>query len=331
MIKRITLYDVAKAAGVSHQTVSRVINNYPHVAPHTRKRVLRAIQDLGYQPNRAAQVLNTQRSHILEVVTTNIYSSSAATITSISFTAKELGYQVTVAALPPDDLRSFIAGMSARLVDGLLVNCESIDIPDDELQTLTQGTPVVKLKGEPGPDLPLVGYDQAHGMRAAVQHLIECGHRQIAELHGPLDLYDARARHAAWQHTLTARGLQPGPSAGGDFSEKSGYDALCQLLDDGAPFSAVCAANDSMAQGALFALHERGLRVPHDVSLVGFDDVPAAAYYTVPLTTVRQDHALVGRLAVEYLVSLIEKPDTPVYQRVLLPELVVRHSTRRLE
>jgi len=179
-----------------------------------------------------------------------------------------------------------------------------------------------------GVSLPSVIYDQAKGARLATQHLIDLGHRQIAEITGPLLHYDAQGRHAGWIDALADNGLEQGPFVESDFTIEDGYRAMNQLLDEGGEFTAIFIGNDSMALGAQTALRQRGLRVPNDVSVVGFDDVPETAHLVPGLTTIRQDFQLLGQLAVEYIIDLIEKPDTPVYQRVLPPKLIVRESTR---
>lgn len=164
----------------------------------------------------------------------------------------------------------------------------------------------------------------------AVEHLIDLGHEHIAEIRGPLDVLDANMRHEAWLATLGEHGLRPGPSEVGNFRAAGGYAAMVRLLDRGERFTGVFAANDEMALGAIHALHERGLEVPQDVSVVGFDNVEQTPFFAPPLTTVFQDFHTMGELVIEYLVALIEKPSTPHYQRVLTPELIVRQSTCRV-
>jgi DNA-binding LacI/PurR family transcriptional regulator len=193
---------------------------------------------------------------------------------------------------------------------------------------LTDGVPFVQIGARLGAAIPSVIYDQAQGARLATQHLIDLGHRQIAEISGPLLNYDAHDRHAGWLKTLEDCGLTPGASVEGNFNIEGGYRAMSRLLDQGAEFTAVFIGNDSMAMGAHTALREQGLRVPDDVSIVSFDDIPEAAHFVPGLTTVQQDFDRMGRLATEFLVSLIKSPDTPVHQRVLQPKLVVRESTR---
>jgi DNA-binding LacI/PurR family transcriptional regulator len=173
-------------------------------------------------------------------------------------------------------------------------------------------------------------YDQRYGAQIATQHLIDLGHKQIAHLLGPHGNADAIARHDGWLGTVSRYNLKPGPVSGGNFTVPAGYEATCAILASGEPFTAIFAANDEMALGSMYALREQGLRVPDDVSIVGFDDTNFSPYIDPPLTTLRQDWQAMARLSTEYLIERIEKPDTPIYQRILMPEFVIRASTRRL-
>lgn len=195
---------------------------------------------------------------------------------------------------------------------------------------LTDGVPFVQVGAKLGANLPSVIYDQVQGGRLATQHLIDLGHRKIATITGPLLNYDAFGRQEGWTATLKDNGLELGPNVEGDFTIEGGYQAMNHLLDTGAEFTAVFVANDSMAFGAHTALREHGLRVPADISIIGFDDIPESAHFVPGLTTIRQDFHLLGRLAVEYVVSMIENPETPVHQRVLPPKLILRGSTRAI-
>ena len=328
--KRPTLRDVAREAGVSYQTVSRVINDNSHVSPITRTRVQRAIDTLGFRPNRAAQILQTERSHTIEVVL--FYSGFNLFLYEMARTSQQMGYHFVISAITEEEFISTLESASSRFVDGLiLVPMRFLDEDYAELKRLMDGTALVQIGARHGADIPSVIYDQVQGGRLATQHLIDLGHKHIAEISGPLSNYDGHDRHEGWLATLAENGFAPGPSIEGDFTIERGYQAMNQLLDSGAEFTGVFIANDSMAFGAHTALRERGLRVPDDVSIVGFDDIPEAAHFLPGLTTVRQDFQVLGRLAIEYLVSLIENPDTPIHQRVLQPKLVVRGSTRRFE
>jgi DNA-binding LacI/PurR family transcriptional regulator len=325
--RRPTLRDVAREAGVSYQTVSRVINNNANVSPATRSRVLKTIEALDYYPNRAAQILQTERSLTIEVVMP--YFGFNRVLYDMARTTHERGYHFVISAIDSDEFASTLESANSRFVDGLIL-IPLIPVVDDyeTLIKLTHGIPFVQIGATLGVNLPSVIYDQAKGARLATQHLIDLGHQQIAEISGPLPNYDARDRHEGWLTTLSDNGIEPGPSMESDFTIEGGYQAMSRLLDEGAMFTAVFVGNDSMALGALTALRQRGRHVPDDISVVGFDDVPESAHLVPGLTTVRQDFQLLGALAVEYIIELIEKPDTPIYQRVLPPKLVIRESTR---
>lgn len=327
--KRPTLRDVAREAEVSYQTVSRVINNDLHVATITRNRVLKAIEVLGYRPNRVAQIMQTERSHTLEVIM--FFSGFNRFLYEMARTAHDLGYHFVISTITDDEFADAVESAASRFIDGLIL-IPLIPVIDDyeELMRLTDGVPFVQIGARLGADIPSVIYDHAQGARLATQHLIDLGHREIAEISGPPLNFDAQGRHEGWLATLKDNGLTPGAMAVGDFTIEGGYQAMAQLLDGDNQFTAVFVGNDSMAMGAHTALRERGLRVPDDISLVSFDDIPEAAHFVPGLTTVRQDFYLLGRLATEYLVSLIEDPQSPVHQRVLQPKLVVRESTRPL-
>ncbi|MCA0455096.1 MAG: LacI family transcriptional regulator [Chloroflexi bacterium] len=327
--KRPTLRDVAREANVSYQTVSRVINDHVSVSPLTRTRVQKAIDTLGFRPNRAAQIMQTERSHTIEVIL--FYAGFNNFLYEMARASQRLGYHFSISAITEEEFIPTLESAASRFVDGLILLPLTRGIEDYETLTqLTDGTPFVQISGKTGSNLPSVMYDQMHGARLAAQHLIDLGHRQLAEISGPLDNYDGGDRHEGWVSTLKNYGLDTSLSVEGDFNIQSGYQAMNRLLDTGAHFTAVFVGNDSMAFGAHTALRERGLRVPEDVSIVGFDDIPEAAHFVPGLTTIRQDFELIGRLAVEFLVNMIENPGTPVHQRVLQPRLVVRGSTQAL-
>ncbi len=327
--KRPTLRDVAREAGVSYQTVSRVINGDLHVSAATRLRVSKTIEKLGYRPNHAAQILQTERSHTLEVIM--FYSGFNRFLYEMARTAHELGYHFVISTVSDDEFSSALASAVSRFIDGLIL-IPLVPVIDDyeTLSRLTDGVPFVQIGAKLGSHLPSVIYDHAQGARLATRHLIDYGHRDIAEITGPRPNYDADSRHEGWLAALREHSLTPGPVAEGDFTIEGGYRAMNQLLDSGERFTAVFVGNDSMVMGAYTALRERGLQMPGDISIVGFDDIPEAAHFVPGLTTVRQDFYLLGRLATEYIVSMIEDPETPVHQRVLQPRLIVRESTRRI-
>ena len=187
--------------------------------------------------------------------------------------------------------------------------------------------PFIQIDTKPQPGIASVAIEQVYGSKLAVEHLIELGHRQIAEISGPMNWYDAIMRHQSWVDTIEQHGLFSEMSVEGNWSSQSGYEAVRSLLRRGAKFTGLVVANDQMALGAIAALDEHGLRIPEDVSVVGFDDIPESAYFLPALTTVHQNFEALGEQSVDYLVALIKNPETPIHQRVLYPELIIRKST----
>lgn len=333
--RRVTLHDVASHSGVSYQTVSRVVNGSDHVSKITRQRVLRSIKELDYRPNRAAQSLVTRRSFTIALIAygMNRHFGPSQMVANVQSVARGLGYNVIIANIDDislEHIRAAVDSVSGQLVDGIIMITPVSGVRCEDLSALCQDTPLVMIDADLGSRTTSVVIDQRFGSQLVTQYLIDLGHRQFAEISGPLNWFGATARHESWISTLRAAGLRPGPSVEGDWTSASGYAAARRLLDQGVPFTALVVGNDQMALGALRALRERGLRVPEDVSVVGFDDIPESAYFEPPLTTVRQDFAMLGRQSVEYLISLIDQPDTPVHQRVLSPQLVERLSARRI-
>lgn len=332
--KRPTIRDVAHLSGVSAQTVSRVINGDVHVSTRTRNRVLKAIEELNFRPNRAAQTLVTRRSRILQVISFGtIQYGPSQMVAHVEAEAKARGYNLifsSIANVTTEEISEAIDNPIGRL-EGIIMITPVLGASYAELGALLRGIPCVWIGIEQGADIPSVVIDQTYGSRLATQHLIDLGHRQISEISGPLNWFDASARTRGWKTTLEAAGIEPGISIEGDWTAAGGYAAVNRLIEAHVPFSALIVGNDQMALGAIHALDEHGLCVPSDVSVVGFDDIPEASHFKPPLTTVRQDFSAMGKQGVEYLVSLINNPDTPLHQRVLLPQLVVRRSTQRYE
>jgi LacI family transcriptional regulator len=327
---RPTIRDVARAAGVSHQTVSRVLNEHPKVAPATRERVLRAMRQLGFQRNLAAQMLTTQRSRTIQVITVDGGSPFEVPLLNSTEGGDYFAIysECTLATLP-----QMLDMAAARLVEGIFLYAPQMRIDDDELLAMCHGIPVVRRDFALGwTKVTWVGYDQVRATQLAVEHLIDLDHREIAEVTGSLKAINASLRHETWKKTLLEHGLEPGPAASGDYSTtkaamQSGYEGMRQIVTSGARFTAVMVANYLMAIGALHALRESGLRVPEDVSVVSFDNRPHAPYLNPPLTTVAFDFGLQNRLVFQFLFQLIKNPDTPPHPHVLLADLVVRQST----
>jgi DNA-binding LacI/PurR family transcriptional regulator len=229
-----------------------------------------------------------------------------------------------------DEIRSAIHGFGGRLVDGMILITPVAGVEYEEVVALCKGTPLVIIDSPLGSNTPSVTINQHYGSQLITQHLIDLGHRAICEISGPLNWFGALARHQSWRGTMQGVGLTPGVSVEADWTAVGGYNATLRLLNEGAAFTALVVGNDQMALGAMRALREHGIRIPDEVSVVGFDDIPEAVCFEPPLTTVRQDFDVLGSQSVEYLVSLISDQDTPLQQRVLYPSLVVRQSTQAI-
>jgi DNA-binding LacI/PurR family transcriptional regulator len=327
--RRPSIADVASFAGVSHQTVSRVLNKHPSVRDVTRQRVLAAIEQLGYRPNTAARALASGRSKILGVVApdTSLYGP-VSTLLAIQQAAQSQGYFLSVMAVRSLDRQSVAEAMrrlTSQAVEGVVVIAPYTSA-HDALAYLPKGTPVVAVEGDPGASISVVTVDQVAGAKMATEHLLSLGHETVFHVAGPSEWLEAQARTAGWRAALEAFGTEVTPPLSGDWSARSGYQAG-QVLAQIPSARAIFVANDHMALGVLLALHERGRRVPEDVAVVGFDDTPEAAYFTPPLTTVRQDFGGVGRAAVQIIVEQLATRTAKPERVVIAPELICRRST----
>lgn len=324
-----SIRDVAALAGVSHQTVSRVINEHPSIREATRQRVLEAMSQLHYRPNRAARALVTARSRTIGVLSTSAAAlyGPVSSINAIQDAGRAAGYYIAVAQLADLSLGSIAAGLDhllAQSVEGIVVIAPQ-DVVLDQLQTAGLTVPYVTLQGGPSTVQRELTVDQVAGARTATRHLIELGHRRIAHVSGPLEWFEAQARVHGYRVELAAAGLEPEPAAAGDWTAESGYRVgLCVLADP--DVTAVFTSNDQMALGLYHAAHELGRRIPEDLSVVGFDDIPEAAHFWPPLTTVLQDFTELGRRSIESIVAEIEGGTEPTAVS-LQPDLIVRAST----
>jgi DNA-binding LacI/PurR family transcriptional regulator len=321
--------DVAKLAGVSHQTVSRVINGSAHVRPETRRRVMEAMGALDYRPNPAARALVTGRSGTLGVVgfDTTLYGP-ASTLFAIEQAAHAAGYFITVvsmAVLDRDSLLAAVDRLRLQGVDGILVITPQ-EGAAEAVVNLPTSIPVVAVEAARPNSVPLVAVDQFAGAVSATQLLLDLGHKTAWHVAGPREFLEAQQRVDGWRTTLERAGADVPDVRIGDWSPASGYRLGQQLAED-PDVTAIFAANDQMALGILRALHERGRKIPGDVSVVGFDDIPEAHYFTPPLTTVRQNFAEVGRSSLRLLLELMKDGDHPPQRLTIAPELVVRRST----
>jgi DNA-binding LacI/PurR family transcriptional regulator len=320
--------DVARVAGVSHQTVSRVLNNHPNVSSKTRERVEEAITELGYRRNTAARSLVTRRSQTIGVLGSEMAQYGPShTLLGVQQAARDAGYFVSVAALrevTPETIKDAIAHFMDQGVDGIVV---TVPHPGtfDVLRGITAHVPLVAVGSEGDEQLSGATVDQGQGARLAVQHLVDLGHTQIGHLSGPVDWIDAAARIDGWREALADAGLEPATLIEGDWSAECGYREGLKIATDRS-VSALFVANDQMALGVLRAFHEAGVRVPEDVSVVGFDDQPESAYFIPPLTTVAQDFEELGQRCIGLLLDRLENGDT-VSAATVTPRLVVRSTT----
>jgi LacI family transcriptional regulator len=331
--KRLTIAEVAREAGVSSQTVSRVINNRPDVSPETRQKVQQVINKLGYQPSALARGLASRRTRTLGLITAD-FSDYFFTqvIAGAEVEARKHGYFFMLGSTErnPQDEPEYIRLLTEHHVGGILFARPSTE-PDHHhlLGLLRDGVPVVTtayyLRGA---NLTVVDVDNADGAQQATSYLLECGHHQIAMITGPTTWKSVNDRSQGYKFALEAADIPFDTSliAEGDWSYPSGYRAMQELLDRGRPFSALFAQNDQMAIAAIRALREVGRRVPDDVAVVGYDDIPAAEYCDPPLTTIRQPMQEVGRVATRLLIQAIEQPDTDEGEVLLKAELVRRRS-----
>ncbi|MET0693559.1 MAG: LacI family DNA-binding transcriptional regulator [Propionibacteriaceae bacterium] len=326
-----SIRDVARVAGVSRQTVSRVINHHPSLRPETRDRVQAVIDELRYRPNLAARALGSHRSSTIGVVAwqRTQYGQSAA-IQGVERAAQEAGYLVNttnLASTGADAIREALYLQVDHMVAGIVIIAPQTRTLDalDELDT---DIPYVMLHSRGSGDPHELFVDQEAGAKAATRHLIELGHRDIVHVAGPQEWIEADARMQGFLTEMIDQDMPVTPPILGDWSAAFGYHAgreLARMRD----FTAVFSSNDQMALGLIHAFRSAGLDVPGDVSIVGFDDIPEAAHFWPPLTTVRQDFEELGRRCVSRLLQ------TPLDHegggsRLLTPQLILRESTARV-
>lgn len=320
--------DVAQLAGVSHQTVSRVLNDHPNVRPQTRLRVQAAMAELGYRPNSAARALVTGHSKVIGVVAQNTtLFGPASLLAAFERWASEAGFAVAVASVRALDRRSISEAVDRHLrqrVAGVVV-IAPVASAGEALDHMPTDLPLVCIDGDPRRTTPLVTVDQSAGASLATQHLLDAGHPTVWHVSGPDDWFDSVGRIAGWRAALERAGVEPPPVLSADWSPAAGY-RVGQLLARMADVTAVFAANDHLALGILKALREFGRLVPRDVSIVGFDDIPEAAYFVPPLTTIRPDFDAVARAALSVLLRQISTGEVSGERETIAPVLVTRES-----
>lgn len=332
---RVSMTDVARRAGVSQKTVSRVVNGEPHVADAIRAKVQAVIVEMGFRPNAAARALVTRRNQRIGMVTmsTSLYGP-ASILEGVDGALRGSGYYLSVARTQGNsvaDLQAAIDELVTQDIAGLVLS-EPIDLGHPDLR-IPSGLPVLSFDSptsesvvtEARPDELVMGADEMAGARSATDHLLALGHRTVHHIGGTEGWAATARRVDGWRGALADAGIEAPAVVHGDWSPRSGYEAASELLRRGG-VTAIFAANDHMAIGAIRAVEKAGLRVPQDVSVVGFDDAPEAEYLSTPLTTVRQDFAEVTRLAMHRLLRTIEGRPPAERHRLVPAQLVVRES-----
>ncbi|MBT2532765.1 LacI family DNA-binding transcriptional regulator [Arthrobacter sp. ISL-48] len=329
--RQATIYDVAEAAGVSHQTVSRFLRGFEGIRPQTKQRVVEALERLNYRPNLAARSLTTGQSHRLGALTHEISQVGPSKILQgASAAAREAGYLLDIVTLDVSDRRSIDEALELVMqhdLAGVLALAST-----DEMTEAFEGTDFRVPAYIAAEQDDARGGHPSHlttvGLPSLIEHLASLGHRKFIHIAGPFTYSAARNRARAYEAAIAQQGLHSEGIVYGDWTASSGYEELGRRLPHlGA--TAVVAANDQMALGAMLALSESGISVPDDVSVTGIDDIPEAAYFSPPLTTLRVDFAAQGRTAVQELLGLINRTE-PLRGPALPSELVPRRSTGRM-
>ncbi len=304
-VRPVSIRDVARLAGVSHQTVSRVINDHPSLRPETRDRVQAVIDQLSYRPNPIARALGGARSRTIGVLASHgTQWGPSAAIQGIEQAARVAGHTVIITNLSSTDPRAIRDALAIHVqhkVDGLVIIAPQTRTLN-EIDELALELPYVMLHSRAADDEHELFVDQVAGARAVTRHLLDLGHTDVFHLAGPQEWIEAEARMQGFLREMIDADMAIRPPILGDWTAECGYRAgreLARIRD----FTAVFSANDQMALGLLHAFTEAGLEVPGDVSVVGFDDIPEAAHFSPPLTTVRQDFAELGRRCVARLLS----------------------------
>lgn len=340
--KRVTIKDVAQAAGVSTQTVSRVMNKFSYVSDETRQRVETVVNQLGYRPSTLARSLIQQRSYTLGVVTFGLkYIGPSRTLNGVADKADELGYMLLMKELDnfnSDNIDNVIDSLLARQVDGIVWVAPEIG---DNHTWVTERmnnipVPVLFLAMKPRNGIPSVSTDNFQGAVMAIQHLLDSGRTKIGHISGPLTWWEADERKRGWHDTLVAVGLDASDQhcTEGNWSSSSGEQAFIQLIEAYPDMDAVFVANDQMALSVLREACRRNINVPDQLAVVGFDNLPESAYFYPSLTTISQDLQLLGEQAVQNVVKMIqsrhENQSTPVQSTFIKPNLVIRESSIRV-
>ena len=338
--RQVTISQVAREAGVSSQTVSRVINNRQEITPETRQHVQNVIKRLGYQPNAIARSLSQRRSHTLGVVTSGLeYYGPSHILVGVEQGANQEGLSIFLNLLhqpESENVGPIVNGLMSRQVEGIIWAVPEIGNNRSWFREAMPRPPipVIFLSTRPRDDLNVVEIDNRNGAYMATEHLLQRGYRKIGLITGPLTWWAASERRRGWQEALAAAGIPFSDSqiVEGNWSPESGERGLHELLEKSPDVQAVFACNDQMALGLMQAARSLGKRIPEDLAVVGFDDIPESAFYYPPLTTIRQGLYELGHVAVQTFVKIRQAEQTGELatsaQTVWLqPQLVIRKST----
>ena len=322
---------MAKLAGVSHQTVSRVLNNHTSLKPETREKVEKAISELQYRPNQAARQLVTSRSRMIGILIagSELYGPWAI-LNAMEREARLEGYSVISISVLPDSPESWREGIEQLRnldIDGVITIALSNKIIKEVEKSLSTAT-IVIVDTEPNKKFDAVNIENFEGGKIATEHLISLGHKKITHIAGPLDGYEGQMRRNGYEEAMTSAKLKS-DVVEGDWSIESGYQAGLKIAERRERPSAIFTTNDHQALGLIRAFAEKEISVPADISIVAFDDIPEAAYFSPALTTVRQDFDQLGNLAINRMLAQLREPQkSSAY--TIKPELVVRESTQSI-
>jgi len=341
MSKKATLKEVALAAGVSAQTVSRVVNKRPDVAEDTRLHIQQIIEDMGYQPNTHARSLITRHSYTLGVVATGLeFFGPSTVLVGLQQEAEKLGYSLNLILtqeLEKEDYRHILNNFGGSQVDGIIWAVPPVgDSRELYIAPLLSDTPPIIFLNHPQVGLSVVAIDNHHGAVLATQHLIEQRYQHIGIITGPSSWWEASERYRGWKETITAAGLAFKSSfvAEGDWTAAGGEKAFLELVEQNHELDAIFVSNDQMALGALKTAHRLGKTIPDNLGIVGFDDYPESAFFIPSLTTIRQPLKEMGAAAVREVVQMIavHRENQEEYEPktiTLQPRLIIRESSSK--
>lgn len=334
-----TIYDIAKIAGVSRQTVSRVLNNRPDVSPDTRKQILDIIHELNYQPSAVARSLSRQKTNLLGVVTAGLqFIGPSRTLSGITKKSQSLGYGLLIKELDSftaNHVQPLLDWFQAHQVDGILWAAPEISDNRSWVDQLNPelDIPIIFLTMDKRDNLCIVNIDNIEGAKMATQHLYDQGCENVGHISGPLDWWEACQRKKGWEfvHQNVGNKLSDRMWIEGNWSSRSGKSAFLNLIEMFPQLDGIFVGNDQMALGAIQAMIQLGKRIPDDIKVVGFDGIPEAEFFYPSLTTVSQNQQELGSLAVEKLIYYIEHKETsdlsvPKYIQIQ-PELIIRDSS----